>query len=389
MITPYYSPDEETFNRAWEYDLENQVIAISWFELGDPTNFSSVNELKRKLQDAYPTNKRQFDRIAKAIWDFYHTVKPGDIFIVRKGIKKLIGYGRVKSRVKAYYDKEKGKERISNEKGYCPNFREVEWTPIEIDLDKQLLQFTFYEISKEEYEDITNKIIIRNENKTWVNEIIKAFAALGGVAESKMLYEYIEKNTSRELAANWKPNINKIIRIHSSDSKDSQYTGKDYFRNIGELGDGYWGLRIFEKQRLHPAPDSEDYAKVWKKEEILRVVRDSKISRDLKSLYENKCQICGKSIHLKNYDYSEVHHIKPLGKKHDGPDTMDNMIVLCPNHHVEFDYGAIAIDPQTLTIIHKEKNSHINGKKITLLENYQLNPEFLQYHIKEIYKFDL
>jgi len=37
--------------------------------------------------------------------------------------------------------------------------------------------------------------------------------------------------------------------------------------------------------------------------------------------------------------YAEAAHIRPLGDPHNGPDTPDNILCLCPNHHVLFDHG--------------------------------------------------
>ena len=33
----------------------------------------------------------------------------------------------------------------------------------------------------------------------------------------------------------------------------------------------------------------------------------------------------------------------PLGRPHNGPDTFDNLLCLCPNHHFLFDVGAFGI----------------------------------------------
>jgi predicted restriction endonuclease len=69
------------------------------------------------------------------------------------------------------------------------------------------------------------------------------------------------------------------------------------------------------------------------------------LARQLKLLYENRCQICGESITLPNGTrYSEAHHVRPLGRPHHGPDVAGNILVLCPNHHVMLDYGVIALE---------------------------------------------
>jgi putative restriction endonuclease len=36
--------------------------------------------------------------------------------------------------------------------------------------------------------------------------------------------------------------------------------------------------------------------------------------------------------------------VRGLGRPHNGPDTPDNVLCLCPNHHVLFDAYSIFID---------------------------------------------
>ena len=76
---------------------------------------------------------------------------------------------------------------------------------------------------------------------------------------------------------------------------------------------------------------------------VLRIVRDTKLANDIKTLYDHKCQVCDLAIPTKNGFYSEGAHIKPLGKPHNGDDSLANLICLCPNHHVMFDKGSFSI----------------------------------------------
>lgn len=71
--------------------------------------------------------------------------------------------------------------------------------------------------------------------------------------------------------------------------------------------------------------------------------------------------------------YSEAAHIRPLGAPHNGPDTEDNILCLCPNHHVLFDNGAISIaDDLSLT--------GDDTSKLTVYENHLINHHYLAYH---------
>lgn len=68
--------------------------------------------------------------------------------------------------------------------------------------------------------------------------------------------------------------------------------------------------------------------------------RDNKAIALIKILRDSKCQICGLSIAMRNgRKYVEAAHITPKHKE--GKETIDNIILLCPNHHKEFDYGEL------------------------------------------------
>lgn len=119
---------------------------------------------------------------------------------------------------------------------------------------------------------------------------------------------------------------------------------------------------------------------------LTRRRRDTIESKKLKDEYNNTCQICGKKIVItQNVNYSEAHHIQPLGGKHRGPDDRTNMIVLCPNHHAMFDLGVIAIDPNDgVTILHIDKNDAISGKPVKQMK-HNISSTYLRYHYQNIF----
>lgn len=110
---------------------------------------------------------------------------------------------------------------------------------------------------------------------------------------------------------------------------------------------------------------------------VLRIVRDTKLSIEIKKHYNYECQVCGIVIEVKGIRYAEAAHIKPLGSPHNGTDTPDNLICLCPNHHVMLDKGIFSID-NDLNLV------GLDGK-ITLKSNHELNRENLEYHFNHIY----
>ena len=82
---------------------------------------------------------------------------------------------------------------------------------------------------------------------------------------------------------------------------------------------------------------------------IQRTIRDTQEAVEIKRLHRYRCQICGERIALPDGDYyAEAHHIRPLGSPHDGPDCRENILCLCPNHHVALDYRCFRIEKPKL-----------------------------------------
>jgi putative restriction endonuclease len=137
------------------------------------------------------------------------------------------------------------------------------------------------------------------------------------------------------------------------------YTGENVERKTAEEVELDLDHSVREKKRVQGT--------------VLRIVRDTKIAHDVKVLYKHKCQVCNVAIPTKNGFYSEGAHIKPLGKPHNGDDSLANLICLCPNHHVMFDKGAFAVK-DNFELIGAETG------KLTVLQNHKLDLDNIRYH---------
>jgi hypothetical protein len=103
--------------------------------------------------------------------------------------------------------------------------------------------------------------------------------------------------------------------------------------------------------------------------ETYRILRDTTLTRKIKALHENRCQICGTALPLPDgSSCGEAHHIQPLGSPHHGPDIEDNILVLCPNHHALCDLGAISI----------------RLDEIRTHPDHSISREFIDYHNEKI-----
>lgn len=75
-----------------------------------------------------------------------------------------------------------------------------------------------------------------------------------------------------------------------------------------------------------------------------RIVRSTAVANRVKEHYDHTCQVCGVRLSTPAGPYAEGCHVRPLGKPHNGPDTTDNVLCLCPNCHVLFDTHAMTLD---------------------------------------------
>lgn len=182
----------------------------------------------------------------------------------------------------------------------------------------------------------------------------------------------------------------RVIRGADHNSAFSPIAGYEYagLYNVvsADLIDGVSGFKIcqFRLKKLGTTtiilPKSEPL-KISEEETVrkqingFRIVRDTQMAQRIKRLYKNVCQACGMAVQTKSGSYSEGAHIKPLGGKHKGHDSSDNVICLCPNHHVMFDTGAFSIQDN------HEFIGNLTGKLI-LDKTHTINPKNLAYHRK-------
>ncbi len=113
---------------------------------------------------------------------------------------------------------------------------------------------------------------------------------------------------------------------------------------------------------------------------IERLVRATKIARNLKEIYCNRCQLCDMQIRSGLDSYiSEAHHLKPYNKIHKGDDTARNLIVLCPNCHSKFDNLIYAINPETMLVHCLFEDDTYHLQKLKFNELHKLGKEYLDY----------
>ena len=111
--------------------------------------------------------------------------------------------------------------------------------------------------------------------------------------------------------------------------------------------------------------------------EVDRIIRDTEVTAKVKQLHDFQCQVCAIRLETPSGPYAEGAHIRPLGSPHDGPDTIGNVLCLCPNHHVLFDRGAFSVADGFGLL-------GISGE-LRRVADHQVEPGFLAYHRETIW----
>lgn len=161
-------------------------------------------------------------------------------------------------------------------------------------------------------------------------------------------------------------------------SYDGLYSVDDYWHEIGRSGFRIWRYRLTklpeqpgEEEELDVAETEEPAEPLRRETTVLRIVRDTTQARRTKELYDYRCQMCGIRLEGLAELYAEAAHIRPLGVPHRGPDTPDNLLCLCPNHHVLFDHGGLVID-EDLSLMGAEGKLNVSSR-------HTINVEHLRY----------
>ncbi len=148
--------------------------------------------------------------------------------------------------------------------------------------------------------------------------------------------------TGKRFSRSLEPNPEKIDLDEQDELEKSESK-----RDMSKILDDLRSLKTTDSEQI------EVHNKVYK--------RDNKTIVQLKIVRGYKCQMCDSTIRKKDGSlYIEAAHITP--KKEKGTELPSNIILLCPNHHKEFDIGEKGIlerDEKLLIVI-------LNGSRYSI-----------------------
>jgi hypothetical protein len=268
VISPYHN--RSPFDKVWEFDKKNNLIAIGWAELGDLSGLSNDEIYHRYIKEAKKGNKdyKVHSQAPTFLYDFYNKINIDDIVIARQGWQKIIGIGRVTRQ--AYFDKKKGEEpfKITKSKAKIyPHIIDVNWKEISIDLRNMFhVENTVSEISIDKFNDL-------------------------GIKKPASIYKSVERQDHDPSLEGIEGAMRQKISNHFIHERDRKFvkTYKDKFRNI----------KSCPKCGIQP-----------------------------ESLYGLD------EYGIKAIDFFELHHKEPISQKKEKSKVIEEDVeLLCPNCH--------------------------------------------------------
>ncbi|MEU9353419.1 YDG/SRA domain-containing protein [Streptomyces griseoloalbus] len=171
---------------------------------------------------------------------------------------------------------------------------------------------------------------------------------------------------------------------------DGLYRVEDYWSEQGPHGYRVWRFRLVqlpaveqsEVARPTPTPPSETKMRESNDRprsvsSVQRVVRSTAIANLVKRMHDYTCQVCGIRLQGATGGYAEAAHIRPLGSPYDGPDSVENVLCLCPNHHVLLDQGMLIINDD-LTVVNRADSTVLGHLRETA--DHRVGRQHLAHH---------
>ncbi|ADG74130.1 SRA-YDG domain protein [Cellulomonas flavigena DSM 20109] len=160
---------------------------------------------------------------------------------------------------------------------------------------------------------------------------------------------------------------------------DGLFTVESHWMTTGQ--DGYKVVQ-YRLQRLPNQPEPEGVAEpeddpAYAVTVVTRRIRNTAVAQHVKEMYERTCQVCDREVSILGGLYVEGAHIRPLGRPHVGPDSVNNVLCLCPNHHVQLDYGGIVIGDD-MRVTERETGSMIGP--LRLKPGHNIDLAHVRYH---------
>ena len=209
---------------------------------------------------------------------------------------------------------------------------------------------------------------------------------------------------NKALSLNMEENLPvRVIRgyqVENGPESGYRYDGIYYVRNFytekGKSGFNIYRYELTTDQSFQYLREQledtfkEDYelperAEVFSSRQKRNQIRVNKVNE----LNTYTCQVCGEFFEGVNGPICVGAHIQPLGLIHEGPDVIENLLVLCPNHHELFDRYGFYIDENFKIQNLKQQLINNEKRKLRINKKHKINPKFSKYHREKYFEITL
>lgn len=115
-----------------------------------------------------------------------------------------------------------------------------------------------------------------------------------------------------------------------------------------------------------------------------RQIRDQSLITRVRRLYGDRCSVCGEALPVtpEGNTFAEVGHVKPVGLPFRGPDHVSNVLPFCPNHHRQFDRGAIyfEVDGKSAKVVDRTSTLGTRDRMFMPMPEHPLDMSMLEWH---------
>lgn len=177
--------------------------------------------------------------------------------------------------------------------------------------------------------------------------------------EGRILFKGSFEETKQLVQAEWGNELRDAICVSSLDDVSLIHNLANFVKEVDKTAEKVSAIRDAEMKRTLPSVEETIRSKSESELKDLlanassntneyyewygkRYKRDALCTETIKRLRGHQCQLCGEYIMKRDRKkYVEAAHIK--AKKDGGVEKPYNIMILCPNHHKEFDLGDVKI----------------------------------------------
>ncbi len=136
--------------RLWSESIAAGTISLGWDEMGDLSTIPTLEAVKAKFIKLYQPDRNPKNKTL-ALYDFAHSIKPGDIIFAKEGTLRIVGMGKVTSDY--IFDPSRSEQH---------HVRKVDWTATgiwDLEIHDRMAQKSVTNVTR--YSEFVNRLLAK------------------------------------------------------------------------------------------------------------------------------------------------------------------------------------------------------------------------------------